>query len=100
MSFALFHPRSAPLELTGASRVQIVVPSLYGRTTKLTFSCSSDKLPGHTQSNLAEAFEAFRSAISFRRLLVLHDRERNNHRSVKSWASRPQTRKAESRCLT
>lgn len=66
----------------------------------MSFSCSRDDLAGYAQSNFAKAFEAFKSAISFRRLFVLHDRERNNHRSVKSWVSHPQPRKAESKCLT
>lgn len=95
---SLLSPGKAPLDLAGASRVQIVVRSRYQRLARMSFSCSRENLAGYPQSNFAKAFEAFRSAISFRRLFVLHDRERNNHRSWKSWVSRPQTRKAESKC--
>ena len=42
----------------------------------MSFSCSRDQLPGNTQSNFAKAFEAFRSAISFRRSILGHG---NNH---------------------
>lgn len=71
-----FSPRSAPLELSGASRIQIIVRSPYSRTTKLTFPCSRDKLPGHANSNISEALEAvFRLAISFRRWVLLHARK-------------------------
>ena len=69
-----FSPRSAPLELSGASRSTIVIRCHHRRLASMSFSCSRDQLPGNAQSNFAKAFEAFRSAISFRRLLVLVDR--------------------------
>jgi len=61
---SLLSPGKAPLDLAGASRIHIVVRSPYSRTTKLTFPCSRDQLPGHTRGNITEAFEAvFRLAI-------------------------------------
>lgn len=95
---SLLSPGKAPLDLAGASRSTVVIRRNHRRLARMSFSCSRYDLAGYTQSNFAKALEAFRSAISFRRLLVLHDRERNNHRSWKSWVSRPQTRKAESKC--
>lgn len=67
-----FSPRSAPLELSGASRIVIRISSHHRRLASMSFSCSRDQLPGNTQSNFAKAFEAFRSAISFRRSLIGH----------------------------
>lgn len=74
MSASLFSPwgsRPIPARI-GTRRHTIVVASLYGRTTKLSFSCTRDNLAQDPRRNLAEAFEAFRSAISFRRSLFAH----------------------------
>lgn len=72
-----FSPRSAPLELSGASRSTIVIRWNHRRLPSMSFSCSRDQLPGNTQSNFTEVLEAvFRLAISFRRSILGHG---NNH---------------------
>lgn len=72
-----FSPRSAPLELSGASRSTIVVRWNHRRLASMSFSCSRDQLPGNSQSNLTKAFEiALRLAFSFRRSVLRHG---NNH---------------------
>lgn len=75
-----FSPRSAPLELSGASRSTIVIRWNHRRLASMSFSCSRDQLPGNAQSNFAKAFEAFRLAISFRRSLI-------NHAHIKAWSN-------------
>lgn len=69
--FSYFGPRPIPARI-GTRRHTIVVASLYGRSTKLSFSCCSDQLPGHTHSNIAEAFKASKIINSFRRSLFDH----------------------------
>ena len=84
---SLLSPGKAPLDLAGASRIHIVVRSPYSRTTKLTFPCSRDKLPGHANSNLSKAFEiALRLAFSFRRSVLRHgnNHDRRNAEDVKN----------------
>lgn len=77
MTAPSFSPRSAPLELSGASRISVLVRCNNRRLASMSFPCSRDKLPGHANSNISEALEAvFRLAISFRRSILGHG---NNH---------------------
>lgn len=71
-----FSPRSAPLELSGASRISVLVRCNDRRLASMPFSCSRDQLPGNAQSYLTKAFEiALRLAFSFRRSVLRHDRK-------------------------
>jgi hypothetical protein len=76
-----FSPRSAPLELSGASRSTIVIRSHHRRLASMSFSCSRDQVSRYPRGNFSEALEAvFRLAISFRRSLI-------NHAHIKAWSS-------------
>ena len=68
--------RAAPLDLTGARRLEIVVAGDPKPLARMSFSCSRDGLSQDSRSNIAEAFKASKIINSFRLLLVRHD---NNH---------------------
>jgi len=72
---------SLPLDLAGASRIQIVVRSCYQRLARMSFSCSRDQVSSYPRGNLSKAFEiALRLAFSFRRSVLLHAH-------IKAWSS-------------
>lgn len=72
-----FSPRSAPLELSGASRIRVLVRCHHRRLASMSFSCSRDQVSRYPRRNISEALEAvFRLAISFRRSILGHG---NNH---------------------
>lgn len=72
-----FSPRSAPLELSGASRSTIVIRWNHRRLASMSFSCSRDQVSRYPRGNFTEVLEAvFRLAISFRRSILGHG---NNH---------------------
>lgn len=68
---SLFSPwGKLPLNIAGAPRLKVVVTGPFGQTTRVSFSCSRDQLPGNSRSSLTKAREALKFAFSFRRSAV------------------------------
>lgn len=69
--YSYFGPRPIPARI-GPRRHTVLVRSLHGRTTKLSFSCCSDRPAKNSHGHTPNLLEAFRLAISFRRSLFAH----------------------------
>lgn len=72
--YSNFGPRPIPARI-GTRRHHILVRSLYGRTTKLSFSCSRDCPAKNSRSNASNGFKALNFLINLRGVLGFHDRE-------------------------